>query len=439
MRAGQAPAGATSPARLRCPVMRGLQPRRRCIAVLAAVVVASLPVAPAVHAQDSAAPKGAEPHWLPNEEWVNNLWLPYDEQRLYAALYMSRGEIFRFVAGLMRRTRSLRSRAANASRSTASPTRLVANHRGRVSAVQYRVLVAMPSARSRRGTSRSTCSSMRCTRPPSPSARDADLRRALPARSSSSCAAPSSARCRSASSTGARASSMQRGVERRCATPPRAGVRRGFLHASARRALYALPSAAPGCALALPEPLQRPDGRAQPTRTYRTATCARGRDRRRQVARYRGTHTAMTSPQAERFGEIHLRVALRSFASPRACAVSAPGHPRSRLPPSSYNAVLSGDGSAVAFETAESTFPLAKRVGQMSALRARLAKRLRSRRRATRAVNAWLADATAFNPSLSTDGRLVAYEATDSGDGDEPSHSGAVRSMTACSRHRDAA
>ena len=37
------------------------------------------------------------PHWLPNEEWVNNLWLPYDEQRLVPLLGRTRGEVFRWV------------------------------------------------------------------------------------------------------------------------------------------------------------------------------------------------------------------------------------------------------------------------------------------------------------------------------------------------------
>ncbi|MDP9293388.1 MAG: hypothetical protein M3O90_03015, partial [Actinomycetota bacterium] len=28
---------------------------------------------------DSDAPPGAPPHWLPNEPWVMQHWLPYDE------------------------------------------------------------------------------------------------------------------------------------------------------------------------------------------------------------------------------------------------------------------------------------------------------------------------------------------------------------------------
>ncbi|MBJ7329955.1 MAG: hypothetical protein JHC95_08670, partial [Solirubrobacteraceae bacterium] len=71
--------------------------RRATIAgALAVLLMLCCAAAPAL-AQDSAAPEGAEPHWLPDEEWVNLLWLPYDEDRLYRLLDMSRGDVFRWV------------------------------------------------------------------------------------------------------------------------------------------------------------------------------------------------------------------------------------------------------------------------------------------------------------------------------------------------------
>ena len=42
----------------------------------------SLTLPAAATAQDSLAPDGADPSWLPDEEWVNLLWLPFDEQTL---------------------------------------------------------------------------------------------------------------------------------------------------------------------------------------------------------------------------------------------------------------------------------------------------------------------------------------------------------------------
>jgi Tol biopolymer transport system component len=44
---------------------------------------------------DSLAPAQAPAHWLPPEDWVYNHWLPYDEGRLYALLGVTRGDIWR--------------------------------------------------------------------------------------------------------------------------------------------------------------------------------------------------------------------------------------------------------------------------------------------------------------------------------------------------------
>ena len=68
-------------------------------ALIACVLACSLTAAVAAPAQaaDSDAPKGAPANWLPPEEWVNLLWLPYDESRLYSLLHMTRGQVFRWV------------------------------------------------------------------------------------------------------------------------------------------------------------------------------------------------------------------------------------------------------------------------------------------------------------------------------------------------------
>jgi WD40-like Beta Propeller Repeat len=49
-------------------------------------------------AQDSDAPEDAAPYWLPNEPWVMEHWLPYDEQRLHALLRTSRAGLWRYLA-----------------------------------------------------------------------------------------------------------------------------------------------------------------------------------------------------------------------------------------------------------------------------------------------------------------------------------------------------
>src|SRR4051794_1239459 len=46
---------------------------------------------------DSEAPPGSPPHWLPNEQWVMQHWLPYDETRLYTLLGVTRGDVWRWL------------------------------------------------------------------------------------------------------------------------------------------------------------------------------------------------------------------------------------------------------------------------------------------------------------------------------------------------------
>src|SRR5215217_2794278 len=52
---------------------------------------------PQTKSLDSEAPPGSPPHWLPNETWVMQHWLPYDETRLYSLLGVTRGEIWRWL------------------------------------------------------------------------------------------------------------------------------------------------------------------------------------------------------------------------------------------------------------------------------------------------------------------------------------------------------
>ena len=116
----------------------------------------------------------------------------------------------------------------------------------------------------------------------------------------------------------------------------------------------------------------------------------------------RSTSAAPTSAGAGRFG------------------VSPPGRAGARAPRSAYNSVLAADGSAVAFESAESTYPLGKRVGQMTVM----VRDLRTGR-VEKVSHAFRPDGastrTAYNPSISADGRFVAFEATDSGSNGGPS------------------
>ena len=79
-----------------------MNPRRVVLFALApAILVAALALgllaAPATRAQDSDAPGGALGHWLPTETWVYEHWLPYDEDRLYELLDVDRGDVWRHL------------------------------------------------------------------------------------------------------------------------------------------------------------------------------------------------------------------------------------------------------------------------------------------------------------------------------------------------------
>src|SRR3954463_6766864 len=75
-----------------CAVVVGLL---ACAAPAAAQ--APVPATPQTQSLDPQAPPGAPPHWLPNERWVMQHWLPFDEARLYALLHSSRGEVWRWL------------------------------------------------------------------------------------------------------------------------------------------------------------------------------------------------------------------------------------------------------------------------------------------------------------------------------------------------------
>ena len=67
-------------------------------------VLLALGLAGPAAARDSAAPANAPGDWLPQEEWVMERWLPYDEARLYAILRITRRDLRRWLANDERRT-----------------------------------------------------------------------------------------------------------------------------------------------------------------------------------------------------------------------------------------------------------------------------------------------------------------------------------------------
>jgi Tol biopolymer transport system component len=118
-----------------------------------------------------------------------------------------------------------------------------------------------------------------------------------------------------------------------------------------------------------------------------------------------------TIPDARRLGEI--RVVVADLPGDRLLEASHATGVRAGRPRSAYHSALSADGQSVTFEVAEGNMNYAKRYGQMRvALRDLTAGRTHrlSHRRGSRAPSR-----TAYNPTLSGDGRLVAFEAAGEG------------------------
>ncbi|MEP6952495.1 MAG: hypothetical protein ABI950_00375 [Solirubrobacteraceae bacterium] len=87
--------------------------RERLMGALVAALLACTPssaLGAAPHSPDNLAPPDAPAHWLPPEPWIYNHWLPFDEQRLYRVLHITRVQLWtqlrddrRSLAGLAAR------------------------------------------------------------------------------------------------------------------------------------------------------------------------------------------------------------------------------------------------------------------------------------------------------------------------------------------------
>lgn len=109
------------------------------------VLVATLCVGPSARsqvgtaAQDSLAPPGAKPRWLPCEDWVMFHWLPYDEEQLLGLLGTDREGVERWLSNDRAHTleQLVRRRGLTVQ---AAAGRLVGSWRGVVSVRRYREL-----------------------------------------------------------------------------------------------------------------------------------------------------------------------------------------------------------------------------------------------------------------------------------------------------------
>src|SRR4051812_33662246 len=100
--------------------------------------LALAPTAAARLRPDSGAPPGADPNWLPAEEWVMQRWMPFDQASLERVVPIPLGQLY---AKLKYGHRSLRALAIShgvPNRGLAS--KLLASRRGSVGPRTWRIL-----------------------------------------------------------------------------------------------------------------------------------------------------------------------------------------------------------------------------------------------------------------------------------------------------------
>lgn len=404
--------------------------RRRAAAAMVLALGAVGVGAPVAGAQDSMAPKGALPHWLPTERWVYEHWLPFDEGRLYRLLGADRGDIWNHLRDdaahdleqLGRRRGYTPRRLARA---------LVAPRAGTVSRTRlrqlegraYRVLVqghlsqhilfhslhqrTIPLAAPQlfgTATVEEYLQLRRAELSPLQIGRQHGRTRAQMQRETVAALRATNAEGVRTGAVSARQAKLL--LDRQLRQVPRwlGQARYNGPPQTGTKGAQSIPLLPPGDYAN--NPSISDDGETVVFDAYRAKI-----------------------PEAKREGEIS--VVSTAIGGPL-LPISHPRRSSGPLAPrSAYNSAISGDGRTVVYEQAEGNLNFAKRYSEMQVLaRPRPAVRAATpvshpRSRLARPPR------SAYNPSVSADGRLVSFEATDDGGGTRPSRNGVwVRDLT---------
>jgi Tol biopolymer transport system component len=367
---------------------------------------------------DSEAPKGAPPHWLPNERWVMQHWLPYDEARLYDLLDADRGDVWRWLRD---DTRSLADLARERGKDPAEvAAALVRPWRGklrephRLKVLERRALrtltqghlaqhVFFHSLHQNAIPDRAPAIFGVASREEFQELRRSELSPVQICRLN-----------------GLPRSHAQREAVRTLKAEVRAGVKgQAIPPAQAerllRRQLRQVPRWLQQTRYNGPPPLKLPRASLATASNYsnNAAIAADGSS----VA-YESYEAGLAGAKVR--GEIGV-VAASVDGAGKPLGVSSPEASGRRSPRSAYNPSVSADGRFVAFESAEGNLNFAKRYGQMQVFvrDTRSGKSVLASKSALDlgATEARPVPRSAYNPSLSDDGRIVAYESSEAGRG----------------------
>lgn len=376
---------------------------------LIAVVLAVALAAPA-HAQfakpqtkslDSEAPPGSPPHWLPNETWVMQHWLPYDETRLYALMGVTRGEIWRWLRD---DTRNLAGLAALhgypdphvLARELVAPWQGRLREPERMALLEKRALRTLTQGHlSQHMFFHSLHQDAIPDNAPeifgTSTTRFRDLRRSE--------LSPLMI-CRL---NGLSRDHAQTAAERTLRTMAARGVNGQAMPATQAQRLLArqlrqVPRWLQQTRYNGPPPLKQPRGSIATASNYSNNAVLAGDGEQVAFESYEAKLAV-----AKTKGEIGVVAGALDGSGKR---LRRPG----RGPASAYNPAVSADGRFVAFESAEGNYNFAKRYGQMAVW-------VHDTRRgvAVAASRSTLkVPFSAYNPTLSGDGRIVAYETSES-------------------------
>lgn len=399
----------------------------RLSTALVAGVLASFSAGGIAAAQDSDAPKGALPHWLPSETWVYQHWLPFDEGDLYRVLRADRGDVWRHLRDDA--AHDLAQLAARRGLSTREAARrLVAPRVRHVSARRAAVLRARAFRVLDQGhlSQHIIFHSLHQTAIPNRSRWIFGVEREAFLRERRAELSPLQIGRRH----GRTNLQMRRRSEHALRAMAARGVREGHFSAGQARLL-------------LDRQLRQVPrwlGQSRYNGPPQTSETGRPLLPQADFANHPGVSAdgrfaiwdayRAKIPQARALGEIRvLRADLAAGGEPQEVS----GRPATdRLPDdgvlrprSAYNAQLAADGQAVVFEAAEGNLNFAKRYSEMAVQLRRLdgdASETFGVSHPAGSVGA--PSRTAYAPSVSADGRRVAFEATDAGRGDRPSRNG---------------
>jgi Tol biopolymer transport system component len=369
---------------------------------------APVPAKPQTASLDSGAPKGAPPHWLPSEPWVMQHWLPYDETRLYQLLHATRGDVWRWLRD---DTRNLAGLARERGLDPAQLAKdLVAPWRGKLEDPRRLALLEKRALRTLTQGHLSQHMFFHSLH-----------QNAVPDNAPAIFGTASRAQfqqlrrnelsplqiCRLNGLSGAHArttaeTTLRRYVQRAVDGQAMTAAQGQRLLA---RQLRQLPRWLQQTRYNGPPPLVSPRASAATAANFSNNA----------VLSANGSALAWEAydaklATAKRRGEIGVMGRLLGGHTPFDVSVPRAGVQRS--PRSSYNPAVSADGRFVAFESAEGNLNFAKRYGKMGVF-------VRDIRRGTtalvsRAAPVGGAPRSTYNPTISGDGRTVAYESSES-------------------------